>query len=162
MHAIERLRLDHGPALLAFERENREYFAASAPDRGDEYFAEFDERHQARLDEQAAGVIQMHLVVGESGEVLGRVNLVDVADGAAELGFRVAEKAAGRGLATTAVRDVCVLAREEYGLTSLRASATVDNLGSRSVLRHNGFERTGEVVLNGRPGHGYLLRLGTR
>ncbi|GAA3041315.1 hypothetical protein GCM10020229_60600 [Kitasatospora albolonga] len=32
-----------------------------------------------------------------TGAVLGRFNLVDVADGEAELGYRVAEGAAGRG-----------------------------------------------------------------
>lgn len=29
----------HAPALFAFEQENRAYFAASIPDRGDGYFA---------------------------------------------------------------------------------------------------------------------------
>lgn len=42
-------------------------------------------------------------VLGD-GEVVGRVNLVDLIDGAAELGYRIAERAAGRGLATSAVR----------------------------------------------------------
>ncbi len=45
MAALERLRPDHAPALLAFERENRAYFAASVPDRGDAYFTDFDARY---------------------------------------------------------------------------------------------------------------------
>jgi ribosomal-protein-alanine N-acetyltransferase len=52
---LELLRLDHASALLAFERENRAYFAASIPDRGDEYFAQFDQRHSDLLAEQDAG-----------------------------------------------------------------------------------------------------------
>jgi ribosomal-protein-alanine N-acetyltransferase len=83
---LELLRLDHAPALLAFERENRAYFAKSIPDRGDEYFAEFDARHRDRLAEQDAGLCFFHLLVNSDGEVLGRINLVDVADGSAELG----------------------------------------------------------------------------
>ncbi|MEV4065036.1 hypothetical protein [Nonomuraea dietziae] len=39
MPELQRLRSDHASALLAFERENRAYFAASIPDRGDAYFA---------------------------------------------------------------------------------------------------------------------------
>lgn len=160
MHVIERLRPDHAAALLAFEQENRAYFAASIPDRGDDYFAHFDERHRALLDEQATGRCHFHLVVGDDGAVLGRVNLVDVADGAAELGFRIAEKAAGQGLATAAVREVCALARTTYRLTTLRAEATVDNAASRSVLARTGFLPTGEEVrLSGRPGLRYLLNL---
>lgn len=152
MPELERLRLDHAPALREFELVNRAYFAASIPDRGDDYFAHFDARHRERLAEQAAGLLVFHVVVGSGGEVLGRVNLIDLADGSAELGYRIAEHAAGRGLATAAVREVCVLAAAEYGLTTLRAVTTLDNAGSRAVLAHTGFVPTGELELDGRPG----------
>lgn len=56
MPELQLLRPDHAPALLAFERENRAYFAASVLDRGEDYFARFDERHRALLAEQEAGV----------------------------------------------------------------------------------------------------------
>ncbi|UUN25050.1 GNAT family N-acetyltransferase [Streptomyces sp. FIT100] len=159
MPVLQRLRADHAPALLAFERENRAYFAASVPDRGDDYFARFDERHGALLAEQATGLCHFHLLVGGDGEVLGRVNLVDVADGAAELGYRIAEHAAGRGLATAAVGQVCALAAEEYGLTALRAVTTLDNAGSRSVLARSGFTRDGELLVDGRPGLRFVRTL---
>jgi len=156
---LERLRPDHAPALLTFEQENRAYFAASIPDRGDDYFAHFGQRHRALLDEQDTGVCHFHLVVIDC-EILGRVNLVDVADGSAELGFRIAGKATGRGLATAAVREVSTLAVTTYGLTRLRAAAAVVNTGSRKVLTRTGFVPTGEeVMLNDRPGLRYLLKL---
>src|SRR5688572_17842537 len=113
MPELQRLRLDHGPAILAFERENRAYFAKSVPDRGDAFFTEFDVRLAALLAEQAAGVCQFHVLV-EADEVIGRFNLVDLADGSAELGFRLAEKATGKGLATTTVRSLCELAVRDY------------------------------------------------
>ncbi|WP_406059089.1 GNAT family N-acetyltransferase [Streptomyces sp. NBC_01077] len=160
MAVLERLRSDHAPALLAFERENRGYFAASVPDRGDAYFTDFEERHQALLDEQETGEIHFHVLVGEDGEILGRFNLVDVVDGAAELGYRVAEKATGRGVATAGVREVCRLAREEYGLSRLTAVTTLDNDGSRAVLGRVGFGAVGSVTLDGQPGTSYELDLG--
>lgn len=147
---IERLRLDHAAALLIFEQENRAYFAASIPDRGDEYFTHFADEHRASLAEQEAGVCHLHLVL-EDGAVIGRINLFDVADGAAELGFRMAEKSAGRGLAQWAVGQICALAAAEYGLTRLRARATRRNAASRAVLARTGFEVNGETVLNGYP-----------
>ncbi|MFD3994728.1 GNAT family N-acetyltransferase [Streptomyces sp. NPDC058583] len=159
MAVLERLRSDHAPALLAFERENRGYFAASVPDRGDAYFTEFEERHQALLDEQETGTIHFHVLIGEAGEILGRFNLVDVADGAAELGYRVAEKATGRGVATAGVREVCRLAREEYGLSRLTAVTTLDNTGSRAVLGRVGFGAVGSVTLDGEAGTSYELDL---
>ena len=151
MPDLQLVRLDHAPALLAFERENRAYFAASVPDRGDEFFAEFDTRHAQLLEWQAAGTDYFHLLMAEGGEVVGRVNLFEVADGSAELGYRIAQKAAGQGLATAAVRKVRELAATEYGLTRLRARVTLDNPASRKVLEHNGFVAVGELTLNGKP-----------
>lgn len=138
MAGIERLRLDHAAAVLVFERENRAYFAASISDRGDDYFTGFRQRFRGLLAEQGAGACRFHVVVSDNGDVVGRVNLTDVVGGSAELGFRVAEKAAGRGLTTAAVRTVCAMAVRDYGLRSLRASAAADNAGSRAVLSRVG------------------------
>ncbi|WP_405922565.1 GNAT family N-acetyltransferase [Streptomyces sp. NBC_00035] len=159
MPEIQLLRPGHAPALLAFEQENRSYFAGSISDRGDDYFARFDEQHRARLAEQEAGVCYFHVLVGAEDEMLGRINLVDVADGSAELGYRIAESAAGRGLATWAVRELCDLAANSYGLTSLRAGTTLDNAASRAVLARSGFTVVGERQLSGRPGLSYLRSL---
>ena len=159
MPDLQLLRLDHAPALLAFERENRAYFAASVPDRGDEFFAEFDTRYAQLLEWQAAGTDYLHLLVAEGGEVVGRVNLTEVADGSAELGYRIAQKAAGQGLATAAVRKVRELAATEYGLSRLRARVTQDNPASRKVLEHNGFVAVGELTLNGKPAMSYICEL---
>ncbi|WHT22506.1 GNAT family N-acetyltransferase [Crossiella sp. CA-258035] len=161
MPELQLLHTDHAPAVLAFELANRAYFAASVPDRGDDYFANFAERHQALLAEQEAGICRFHLLLAEDGEVLGRINLLDLADGSAELGFRIAEKAAGRGLATSAVNQICALAATDYGLTSLRARAAVHNAGSRAVLTKAGFTVTGEVVLSGCPGLRFERALGS-
>ncbi|MEU6072296.1 GNAT family N-acetyltransferase [Micromonospora sp. NPDC047074] len=149
---LQRLAAHHAAELLRFERENREWFARSVPDRGDAYFADFDARHAGLLAEQATGACHFHVLVDAEGAVLGRFNLVDVADGEAELGYRVAERAAGRGVATDAVRRVVVLARQAYGLRRLTAETTLDNAGSLAVLRRTGFTPVGAVSLDGRPG----------
>ena len=159
MPDLQLLRLDHASALLAFEQENRAYFAASIPDRGDEFFTEFDTRYAQLLARQAAGTDYIHLLVTEHGEVVGRVNLVEVADGSAELGYRIAQKVARQGLAAAAVRRVRVLAATEYGLIRLHARATLDNPASRKVLEHNGFVAKGSLTLNGKPALSYLCEL---
>jgi ribosomal-protein-alanine N-acetyltransferase len=148
---LERLRVDHAAALLAFELANRAYFAASVPDRGDAYFREFDARLRSLLDEQAIGACHFHVLVEPDGSAVGRVNLVDVADGSAELGYRIAERAAGRGIATASVNDICAIAATEYGLAELRAATTLDNAASRAVLARTGFVPVGETTLSGRP-----------
>ncbi|MBT2471725.1 GNAT family N-acetyltransferase [Streptomyces sp. ISL-66] len=163
MLRLERLRADHGDGLLAFERENREYFARSVPDRGDAYFEEFEARHRALLAEQDEGSCHFHLVIDEAdGELAGRVNLVDVEDGVAELGYRIGERAAGRGTATAAVAEVCCLAASEYGLRALTAVTTLDNPASATVLTRSGFEVVGDLTLDGRPGLSYRKPLPAR
>jgi [ribosomal protein S5]-alanine N-acetyltransferase len=152
---LQRLRADHGPAVLAFELANRAYFARSITDRGDDFFEHFAERHNALLAEQEGGSCIFHVLVGEDGAVLGRFNLVNLDDGTAELGYRVAEHVAGRGLATATVRDLCRLAALQYGLRTLRAGTTHDNIASQKVLAKTGFVPVGPATLGGRPGTWY-------
>ena len=159
MPELELLRPDHAPALLAFELENRAYFAAAVPDRGDDYFAAFDRHLGETLALQAAGTDLYHVLVEPDGSIAGRVNLFEVADGSADLGYRIAERRTGRGLATAAVRQVIALAAGQYGLTELRAAARVENVGSRVVLERTGFVPVGEVVLSDLPGISYRLAL---
>jgi ribosomal-protein-alanine N-acetyltransferase len=160
MLTLERLRPDHADALLAFELENRAYFARSVPDRGDTFFtaAGFAERLRALLAEQHAGVCHFHVVLDDEGNLVGRVNLVDVTDGCAELGYRIGERAAGRGVATAAVAQLCRLAATDYGLTSLTAVTTLDNHASMTVLARNGFTRVEDTTVGGRPGRRFVRR----
>jgi len=152
---LERLRADHAPAVLAFERENRAYFAASISDRGDEFFDQFPSRHRAMLAEQAAGRCAFYVLAAADGSVVGRFNLYDLKDGTARLGYRVARQAAGRGVATAAVRELCRIAAARHGLRTLRAAVSHDNVASRRVLAKAGFLSAGPAApgdLGGKPG----------
>jgi [ribosomal protein S5]-alanine N-acetyltransferase len=140
---LQRLHPGHAPAVLAFELANRSYFAAFISDRGDEYFDQFTEQHSALLAEQEAGTGAYYVLVAEDGSVLGRFNLYRFEDGTAELGYRVAQHVAGRGLATATVREVCRLAAARYGLRTLRAATSCENTPSRKVLTKAGFVPVG-------------------
>ncbi|HEY7143091.1 MAG TPA: GNAT family N-acetyltransferase [Streptosporangiaceae bacterium] len=155
MPELQRLRADHAPAVLAFELANRAYFAASISDRGDEFYDQFAERHNALLAEQETGSCAFHVLVGEDGTVLGRFNLFDMAGGTAVLGYRVAQHVAGRGVATATVRELCRVAASRYGLRTLRAAASRDNVASRKVLTKAGFVADGPAEVGGRPGTWY-------
>src|SRR5690348_17631077 len=143
MPELKQLHAGHAPAVLAFELANRAYFAASISDRGDDFFDRFTERYDALLAEQEAGVCAFHVLVAEDGSVLGRFNLVDIADHTAELGYRVAQHVAGRGVATATVRELCRLAATQHGLRTLRAATTHKNAASQKVLTKAGFVPVG-------------------
>ena len=155
---LMRLRADHAPAVLDFERANRAYFAAFISDRGDDFFDRFADLFHARLAEQEAGVCAFHVLVAEDGAVLGRFNLVDLEDGAADLGYRVAQHVAGHGVATATVRELCRLAATRYGLRTLRAATSEQNVASRKVLTKAGFVLAGPADpadVGGEPGSWY-------
>lgn len=158
MPELQRLRADHAAAVLDFELANRAYFAAAISDRGDEFFEEFTERHHALLAEQQAGVAAYHVLVAEDGSVVGRFNLIWGKDESAELGYRVAQRAAGRGLATAMVREMCRLASTQYGLSRIRAATSLQNAASQKVLTKAGFLPVGPADpadLGGKPGAWY-------
>jgi [ribosomal protein S5]-alanine N-acetyltransferase len=140
---LQRLHADHAAAVLAFELENRAYFAAFISDRGDEFFEQFAGQHSAMLAEQEAGISAFYVLVAEDGSVLGRFNLYDIGDGTAELGYRVAQHAAGRGVATATVRELCRLAVARHGLHTLRAATSRENAASQKVLTKAGFVPVG-------------------
>ncbi|MBJ6637172.1 GNAT family N-acetyltransferase [Streptomyces sp. DHE7-1] len=158
MPELKRLHADHAAAVLAFELANRAYFAAWVSDRGDEYFDHFTDRYDALLAEQEAGICAFYVLVAEGGSVLGRFNLVDIEDHTAQLGYRVAQHVAGRGVATGTVRELCRLAASRHGLRTLRAAAARQNAASQKVLTNAGFIPVGPAEpahLGGKAGTWY-------
>ncbi len=77
MPELQRLRADHGQAILTFELANRAYFA---------------ERHDALLAEQEAGISAFYALVAEDGSVLGRFAL-----GLASMSSRMQPPCSGTG-----------------------------------------------------------------
>ncbi|MFH9228919.1 GNAT family N-acetyltransferase [Streptomyces lydicus] len=158
MPELKRLHAGHAPAVLAFELANRAYFAASISDRGDDFFDRFTDRYNASLAEQQAGICAFYVLIAEDGSVLGRFNLYDVEDGTARLGYRVAERVAGRGVATASVRELCRMAIARHGLRTLRAATSHDNVASQKVLAKAGFVPVGPATpadLGGKSGTWY-------
>jgi [ribosomal protein S5]-alanine N-acetyltransferase len=156
---LQLLRAGHAAAVLAFELANRAYFAASISDRGDGYFKQFTEWHDTLLAEQEAGICACYVLVDDDGSVLGRFNLYNIGNGTAELGYRVAQRVAGRGVATAAVRELCRLAASRYGLHTLKATTTSENVASQKVLAKTGFVAVGPGAIGGRPATWYQCDL---
>jgi ribosomal-protein-alanine N-acetyltransferase len=141
---------------------HRTYFASFISDRGEKFFDHFDESFRELLAEQEAGNSIFHLLVSEDGTVLGLFNLRDLQEGTAVLGYRVAQHVAGRGVATATVQELCRIAAEQYGLRTLRAATTVDNVASQKVLLKTGFAPDGPADpagIGGRPGTWYQRQL---
>lgn len=158
MPELKRLHADHASAVLAFELANRACFAASVSDRSDNFFDQFTARYNALLAEQEAGICAFYVLVAEAGSVLGRFNLVEIEGHTAELGYRVAQHATGRGVATATVRELCRPAAAQHGLRTLRAAVSHQNAASQKVLTKAEFVPVGPADpahLGGKPGTWY-------
>lgn len=159
MLELQRLTDDHLKAVLAFEVENRAYFARSVTDRGDQFYESLAEHHRALLDEQEAGICVFYVLVDRDGSIVGRFNLYDLKNGAAAVGYRVAERVTGRGVATEAVSNLCRKAAGDHGLRMLTADTSTANVASQRVLVKAGFAPTGTCVVAGKPGVRFTLSL---
>jgi ribosomal-protein-alanine N-acetyltransferase len=162
MPELQRLRPDHEGPVLAFETANRCYFAASISDRGDEFFENYAQRHRELLADQQAGKRAFYVLVADDGAIIGRFNLVFVEEGVAEVGYRVAQRVAGQGVATAALRELCLLAGSRHGVKILRAAASSANLASQKVLLKAGFIPIGPAdpsELGGKQGFWYERNL---
>jgi [ribosomal protein S5]-alanine N-acetyltransferase len=159
MLELHRVTDEHREAVLAFELENRAYFARSGTDRGDEFYENFAERYRALLDEQDAGICVFFVLVDSDESIVGRFNLYDLENGVAEVGYRVAERVAGRGVATQGLSSLCRKAAEDHGLRTLTAGTSTANVASQRVLEKVGFASTGVRVDDGKPSLEFTLSL---
>jgi [ribosomal protein S5]-alanine N-acetyltransferase len=151
---LERLSADHEVAVLEFETINRRYFSRTISDRGDEFFERFHDGFHALLAGQTSGEGMYYVAVDECGSVIGRFNLYDVHAETADLGYRVAEEVAGRGVATAGMAELCRIVFER-GLTRLTAKTSVENIASQRVLEKSDFHVIGSTDVAGRPGLAY-------
>jgi [ribosomal protein S5]-alanine N-acetyltransferase len=138
---LELLGAGHADAVLAFELENREFFARTVSDRGDAFFSDYASHHELLLKEQTLGTCKFHVLVDGGDAVVGRLNLYDLMQGTADLGYRIAERASGSGVATAAVLKLCEMSAGQYELHRLRAKVLDTNVASQRVLEKAGFAR---------------------
>lgn len=74
----------------------------------------------------------------------------------------LAGHAAGHGVATATVRELCRLASERHGLHTIRAATALENTASQRVLTKAGFTPAGPADpsdVGGKPGTWYTLSL---
>ena len=126
--------------LAALLVENREFLAPFEPVRNERFFAVDGQRE--RIEQ---GTAKGFAVLADD-RIAGTVTISNAVYGpfrSATLGYWVAERLGGRGLATTAIGEVVEIALDELGLHRLEAATLVDNLPSQRVLLKNDFQRIG-------------------
>lgn len=147
LHAIEPT---DAADVLRFELENRAYFEETLPPRAEHsYTPSGVERAIAvAVDDRRHDRAYGYLIRNRAGELVGRVNLVDIERGpvqSAQLGYRIARKHGRRGHATRAVDLAVCAAFDDHDLRRIEAATAPTNRGSQIVLVRNGFEFWGRA-----------------
>ncbi len=143
-------------AVFAFELQNRDYFEQWVHSRTDAYY----ELVQVRASLQAAEAertqdksFQYLIWVTDSEadqpQLAGRINLTNIVRAhynKATLGYRMAQSATGKGIASCAID---LLLKEAFGplkLWRIEAVVRPANIGSAKVLEKNGFSQFGRSI----------------
>ncbi|MFF4808544.1 GNAT family N-acetyltransferase [Micromonospora chersina] len=142
------LDAEDAPALADVLRANREFLAPWEPIRGEDYFTA-DGQHaviEADLQQYEQGTKLPHVILDDSGRVIGRITLSGIVRGpfqSCAMGYWVSGSHNGRGFATRAVREIVRVAFEDLGLHRVQAETLLHNVRSQRVLERNGFVRFG-------------------
>ncbi|MGE7675711.1 GNAT family N-acetyltransferase [Lysinibacillus sp. NPDC094403] len=128
--------------LYRFEKNNRQFFEQMVPSRGEDYynFETFKIRHRELLVEQQEEKSKFYLIRDNSGNIIGRINLVDIdtTNDIAEIGYRVGQDYGGKGIGAKALK---LLLETEISVKKIKAKTTMNNIGSQRVLEKNGFKQ---------------------
>jgi len=140
---VRELRSTDTQSLLQFEIDNREWFESQIEARDPAFYSL--EGITAHITDYLTGLSSglWHPFVIEDGakKIVGRANLknIDLAQGCAEVGYRIDQHACGQGLATLALNHLIQAAQTRWQLAWLFAEVYADNLASRKVLGRCGF-----------------------
>ena len=137
---IRPITADDAAELAALLVENHAFLAPYEPLRDERFYTVEGQQEQlAREGKHDFAILDRKRIVG----TLQLSNIVHGPLQSANLGYWVAERVNGRGLATQAVGELIPIAFGELGLHRLEAGTLVDNVASQRVLEKNGFERIG-------------------
>ena len=137
---------DAGP-LARLLRAQRAFLAPFEPERPESFYTPEGQRNRIEdlllRRELGAGYL---FAIDRGGELVGTLSLANVVRGpfgSANLGYWVAQRWNGQGVATAAVGQAVARAFGDLGLHRLEAGTLVDNIASQRVLEKNRFERIG-------------------
>lgn len=140
---LEKLEYVDIENLYEFELKNRTYFEKMVPSRGNDYyhFKNFKMINEMLLEEQAQKLSYFYLIKNENGQIVGRINLVDIDKNQqlGHIGYRVGEEHIGKGIANKALKLLLTMVSNQE-IKQIAAKTTTNNIASQKVLEKNGFK----------------------
>lgn len=133
---------EHLESLYQFEIENRDWFESLIAPRGNGFYSlQSMQQHIADcLAEHANSRASAYILI-QHNQIVARANLKAIClnKGVAEVGYRVAQSAVGKGVASFALQQLIAIAEHKFRLQRLQAEVLENNPASKRVLQKHGF-----------------------
>ncbi|SHO54519.1 GNAT family N-acetyltransferase [Vibrio quintilis] len=146
---IELISTEDVDELLEFELTNRSWFDLHISPRNEDFYSPQGVKSQISefLSLHTHGKMYPMLIRTGSNEICGRINVhrIESGNGTGELGYRIGERFASKGIASKAVNRLISYLVSESKLGVLKAIVLTSNLGSRKVLERNGFRKVKDI-----------------
>lgn len=148
MAVTRRLEISDAPRQAELLRDNRKRLERWHPRRNEQFFSNEGQvaAVQGALDQADAGNTVPLVIVDDHDRAVGTISIQSIIRGffqSCSVGFWLASDAQGRGLATSALREVTELAFHTLRLHRVEAGTLLDNERSQRVLERGGFTRYG-------------------
>ncbi|HEX5251885.1 MAG TPA: GNAT family protein [Gaiellales bacterium] len=145
--SLRPLETRDAPLLARLYAAQQAFLAPFDPPRPDSFYSLEGQRLELELLERERANDRLYrFLIEADGEPAGAISVSRITRGPFQnggLGYWVAEELNGRGVATAAIGRACEWGFGTAGLHRLEAATLVDNIGSQTALRRNGFLEIG-------------------
>jgi len=137
---ITEFTMDMAPVVQAnsLDEDNRRF----VPDEVWETVEEAEETLDFLISQYGSfdGPLVYPVIVRETGDNIGYVQLCPIDDDVWEIGYHIARKYTGNGYATEAVKAFLPVIAEQAGISEVYGISLAENKASHAVMRKCGFE----------------------
>ena len=130
--------------LFQFEIENRGWFEKHIAARDADFYSKFKvEKHILACLSDYQAQKMYPAVIESDNAIIARFNLrnISLESKSADIGFRVAERSSGKGVASFAVGEMLKIAKSKLYLESINSYVSSANIASQRVLDKYGFRQ---------------------
>lgn len=139
---FETLSGKHLDLLFKFELENRQWFESLISSRGDHFYTYAGVKKQLS-DSILQAALGTHysavLIVNDAIIARGNLKEICTVNNRCSVGYRVAEKYAGKGYASYCLTKLIQIAKSSYLINTVEAKVLDNNPASISVLKKQNF-----------------------
>lgn len=138
---FEILSREHTKLLFEFENNNKAWFERFIEPRADNFYSQHGiGKHIETASQSMAKGNSYSSILIDNNAIIARANLKDITQHSAFIGYRVAENATSKGIASYCLSQLIQLAQNNYGISQLNAMVLENNPASMRVLKKHHFK----------------------